>query len=67
MNEAEKHFYELTTETYKQARNQAVSRNVIWSVEVSPNSNTWEQYSYKLNGAIEGAHSKNLAHVCLYA
>ncbi|CAF0879399.1 unnamed protein product [Adineta ricciae] len=58
VHEAEKQFYELTTETYKQARNHAVSRGVIWSVEVSPNSDNWEQYSFKLNGMIEDAYLK---------
>ncbi|CAF0928899.1 unnamed protein product [Adineta ricciae] len=58
VHEAEKQFYELTTETYKQARNHAVSRGVIWSVEVSPGSDNWEQYSFKLNGMIEDAYLK---------
>ncbi|CAF4714682.1 unnamed protein product, partial [Rotaria sp. Silwood1] len=61
--EAEKHFYELTTETLKQARIHAVSRGVIWSFEIIPNSDTWEQYSFKLNGLIEDAYLKKLSHV----
>ena len=63
VHEAEKYFYELTTETFKQARIYAVSRNVIWSVEDTSKSNTWEQYSYKLNGTIEDAYLKKLPHV----
>ncbi|UJR31949.1 hypothetical protein I4U23_019422 [Adineta vaga] len=58
VHEAEKQFFELTTETYKQARNHAVSRGVIWSVEVTPNSDNWQQYSFKLNGMIEDAFLK---------
>ncbi|CAF1451106.1 unnamed protein product [Rotaria magnacalcarata] len=60
VREAEKHFYELTTETLKAARIHAVSRGIIWSVEVTPNSDTWEQYSFKLNGLIEDAYLKKL-------
>ncbi|CAF3089011.1 unnamed protein product [Rotaria sp. Silwood2] len=60
--EAEKHFYELTTETFKQARIHAVSRGVIWSVEITSNSETWEQYSFKLNGVIEDAYLKKISH-----
>jgi hypothetical protein len=48
----------------KEARNNAVSRGVIWSVEVTPGSDTWEQYSFKLNGVIEDAHLKKLSQVC---
>ncbi|CAF1381804.1 unnamed protein product [Adineta steineri] len=58
VHEAEKYFYELTSETLKQERIQAVSRGVVWSVELIPNSNTWEQYSFKLNGIIEDAYLK---------
>ena len=58
MNEAEKYFYELTSETLKQERIHAVSRGVIWSVELVRNSDTWEQYSFKLNGVIEDAFLK---------
>ncbi|CAF3645504.1 unnamed protein product [Rotaria sordida] len=63
VHEAEKCFYELTTETLKQARIHAVSRGVIWSVETTPNSDTWEQYSFKLNGVIEDAYLKKLPHI----
>ncbi|CAM4964904.1 unnamed protein product [Rotaria socialis] len=62
VREAEKHFYELTTETLKEARIHAISRGIIWSVEVTPNSDTWEQYSFKLNGLIEDAYLKKLVH-----
>ncbi len=65
VQEAENYFYELTTEVFKEARIHAVSRGVVWSVEVTSGSNTWEQYSYKLNGIIEDAYLKKLPHVCI--
>ena len=42
-----------------------MSRGVIWSVELIPNSDTWEQYSFKLNGIIEDAHLKQHTQVHL--
>jgi len=32
---------------------------------MTPGSNTWEQYSFKLNGIIEDAYLKKLPQVCL--
>ncbi|CAF1511634.1 unnamed protein product [Adineta steineri] len=63
VNDAEKYFYELTADIFKQARNHAVSRGVIWSVEVTPNSDIWQQYSFKLNGVIEDAYFKRFPHL----
>ncbi len=65
VHEAEKYFYELTSDTFKQARLHAVSRGVIWSVELIPNSDTWEQYSFKLNGIIEDGFLKQHPYVCI--
>ena len=42
---------------------QAVARGVIWSVEVAPGSNTWEQYSFKLNAYLEDAYLRKLDRV----
>jgi hypothetical protein len=36
---------------------------VIWSVESTSNSDTWEPYSSKRNGTIEDAFSKKHAQV----
>jgi hypothetical protein len=47
----------------KKAHIHAVSQGVIWSVELTANSGTWEQYSYKLNGIIEDAFLKKHPHV----
>ncbi|CAF0805827.1 unnamed protein product [Adineta ricciae] len=63
VHEAEKYFYQLTNEALKQERIHAVSRSVIWSMEQTPNSDTWEQYSFKLNGIIEDAYLKKLPHI----
>ncbi|CAF3561359.1 unnamed protein product [Rotaria sp. Silwood1] len=63
IHEAEKYFYELTSETFKEARIHAVSRGAIWSIELIPNSDVWEQYSFKLNGIIEDAFLKKYPHV----
>ncbi|CAF4640671.1 unnamed protein product, partial [Rotaria sp. Silwood2] len=62
VHEAEKYFYELTSETFKEAHIHAVSRAVIWSVELISNSDQWEQYSFKLNGIIEDAFLKKYPH-----
>ncbi|UJR14781.1 hypothetical protein I4U23_001769 [Adineta vaga] len=66
VHEAEKYFYELTNETLKQERIHAMSRGVIWSVELLPNSDTWEQYSFKLNGIIEDAYLKHRTEIEIY-
>ena len=50
-------------EIFREARYHAVGRGVIWSAETTQNSDTWEQYSFKLNGIIEDAHLKKLPHV----
>ncbi|CAF0856240.1 unnamed protein product [Adineta ricciae] len=63
VHEAEKYFYQLTNEALKQERIHAVSRGVIWSMEKTPNSDTWEQYSFKLNGIIEDAYLKKLPQI----
>ncbi len=60
MDEAKNYFYELTSKIYKDKHIQAVSQGVIWSVELTPNSDIWEQYSFKLNGIIEDASKKHL-------
>jgi len=60
---AERRYYQLSAEIHKEARIHAVARNVIWSVETTMDSNTWEQYSYKLNGLIEDAKLKQHPHV----
>ncbi len=41
----------------------ALSRGVIWSYEVTANSDTYEQYSFKVNGILEDAHLKKLSEV----
>jgi hypothetical protein len=60
--EAEKYYFQLTTETLRNARIQVISRGFVWSVEVSPGK--LERYSYKINEQIEDARSKNLPNVC---
>ena len=63
VHEAETHFYKQTSSVHNALRLQAVAKGIIWSVESSPNSNEWEQYSFKLNGLIEDAHSKHQSQV----
>ncbi len=60
--EAEKYYFELSTEVLRNAQIQILSRGFLWLVEVLPSK--WEQYSDKINKKIEDAQSKNLPHVC---
>jgi len=60
--EAEKYYFELTTEMLRNARIQILSRGFVWLVEVLPGK--WEQYSDKIIRQIEDAQSTNLPHVC---
>lgn len=64
MSDADKYYFQLTTETLRNVRTQVISRGFIWPVEVSPGK--WEQYSYKINDIIEDAKQKNLLHVCKF-
>jgi hypothetical protein len=62
VSEGEKYYFQLTTETLRNARIQILSRGFVWSVEVS--SGKWEQYSSKINEQIENAQMRNLPYVC---
>ncbi|CAF4224636.1 unnamed protein product [Rotaria socialis] len=63
VHEAEKYFLELNNETLKEAHMHSVARSVVWSVEQSPSTDIWEQYSFKLNGMIEDAFLKKHLHL----
>ncbi|CAF3865378.1 unnamed protein product [Rotaria magnacalcarata] len=63
VHEAEKYFLELNNETLKEAHIHSVARGVVWSVEQSPSTDIWEQYSFKLNGMIEDAFLKKHLHL----
>lgn len=61
VNEAEKYYFQLTTDLLRHARVRVMNSGYIWSVEVSPNR--WEQYSNKNIELIENALVKRYPHV----
>ncbi len=61
MIEAEKYYFQLTTETLRNTRIQIISRGFVWSVEIS--SGKWEQYSNKIVEQIENAYTKKHSYV----
>ncbi len=61
MIEAEKYYFQLTTETLRNTRIQIISRGFVWSVEIS--SGKWEQYSNKIIEQIENAYTKKHSYV----
>ncbi|CAF0841059.1 unnamed protein product [Didymodactylos carnosus] len=65
VDQAEKYYYELVTETLKQAHKHVLSRGIIWSVELTPNDGQWEQYSYKMNAEIEDAYQRKSPYIDL--
>ncbi|CAF1348186.1 unnamed protein product, partial [Didymodactylos carnosus] len=56
--EAEKYFYQLSTDTYRQERVQTISQGIIWSYEVS--NDIWKKYSFRINAEIEDAYQRRV-------
>ncbi|CAM4744717.1 unnamed protein product [Rotaria magnacalcarata] len=53
IEDADKHFLELTTRALKQAHLDIISRNILWKYQAD--GSTWESYSYRCNADIEYA------------